>query len=67
MGPVLELTLAGGLDDDFFNVRSEPGHEDDIIRVFAKVIYFRFKVISEYHIRSHLGHPRSKTKDVNYE
>ena len=67
VGPVLELTLAGGPDDEFFNVRSEPGHEDDIIRVLAKVIYFRYKVISDDHIRTHLAPPRFKTKDANYE
>ena len=67
LGPVLELTLAGPSNGDFFNVEAEPGHEDDITRILAKVIYFRFKVISDDHIRSHIVPTRFKTKDPNYE
>ena len=67
VGSLLELTLTGGPDDEFFNIRSERGHEDDIIRVLAKVIYFQHKVISDDHIRAHLAPPRFKTKDANCE
>ena len=67
IGTVLNLTLAGGPDDGFFNVKDEPRHEDDITCYLSKAIYFRYKIISDDHIRTYIAPARFKTKDPNYK